>query len=91
MPENNENGGKASIPEPPPHIKELMKKIRVSLDPVIHDITGFLFNQLGIMSDGKIHIHLTVEDHQVVDCGYTVQGGFSYRKENSDAKKNSAV
>lgn len=78
------NGGPAKTPEVPPHVKERVALIRKSLDNVIHDIAGFLFNQLGLLKDGRITVHMDVEDHQVVRSGYTVQGGFNYKERKDD-------
>lgn len=68
-----------------------MELVRESLDPVIKDVAGYLFDQLTILRNGKIYFQLTVEDHLVADVGCSAQTGFDYRKENGDAAKDSAV
>lgn len=56
---------KPKVPELTPEQKEAMKTVKQSVSKFNQVVSFYLFNQLQMIDDGEVHIHLTVKKRQI--------------------------
>ena len=60
-----EDQEKPKIPEMTPEQKAVMEKVKQNISKFSRMIPFYLFNQLHLIEDGEVHIHLKVKNHQI--------------------------
>jgi len=58
---------KPKVPELTPEQKEAMETVKNSVSKFNQVVSFYLFNQLQMIDDGEVHIHLTVKKRQIDD------------------------
>ena len=56
---------KPKMPEMMPEQKAVMETVKQSVSKFQHMVSFYLFNQLQIIEDGEVNIHLTVKNRQI--------------------------
>ncbi len=75
---------KPKIPEMTDEQKAVMEMVKVSVSKFNHMVSFYLFNQLQMIEDGDINIHLAVKDRKIDN----VEFHSSFARDMTDGKKD---